>query len=551
MKINWRVPILVAAAVVISAAIAVSQGAVLGGNPWWYADVFWPNFLAFLIPSFLALGLVEVCNHFLLPGPVGEFPRKCAWWAIGMRLAFLVIVPLAMLLWGYPTDRNRIGLVETDALNATTKTWRAAQSNQPVLETWAQGSGDNTGGITVMGVVLFRLFSSDKERGLLLGLLAAAVSALTVIPTFRLANELFSERVAKVAAVIAAVYPEAVMLGSLDVQQGYLALVLGAELLAVAGLWLWKKSDDGKLGAPRPVLAAVLLVLSLVAMFLLSYQFFILSIFCGALFAVWMADPRRRFGRIVWIAAGVGLLALIVLHVLSLRDVIPSDSDYPYSQYRYLYGLAWAEYDKIAAAGGGDLFQSVLVTMDRTAAFLLAALYGLLQPVLPAAIGHRNLTAQGGSFWQALGIYRSLGWYLLLPVLIYGSLKSLRGLIARKPEVILAVLFWTIAFIGSYRAFGDQWDNPRYRLFAFVPMALLAAWAWIEWREPRDVWFLRIAIPFAVAVVGLTVWYILRDYAGVQFPVVISLAGLGALAVLAFVATLFLVRPKKTGSAAG
>jgi hypothetical protein len=76
-------------------------------------------------------------------------------------------------------------------------------------------------------------------------------------------------------------------------------------------------------------------------------------------------------------------------------------------------------------------------------------------------------------------------------------------------------------------------------------MALLAAWAWVEWREKRDVWFLRITIPFAVAVIGLTVWYLIRDYAGVKFPVVASLAGLGALAGAAFVVTLFLIRPRK------
>ena len=236
---------------------------------------------------------------------------------------------------------------------------------------------------------------------------------------------------------------------------------------------------------------------------------------------------------------------MIVLHVLNLRDVISSHSDYFYTQYHYLYGMAWTEYNKMVVAGGGDLFQTVFVTMDRTAAFLLAALYGLLQPVLPAAIGHKNQTTVGGSFWQALGIYRSLGWYLLLPLLFYGALKSLRGLFSRKPELILAVIFWAIAFIGSYRAFGDQWDNPRYQFFAFVPMALLAAWAWIEYREKKDAWFLRIAIPFAVAVIGLTVWYILRDYAGVQFPVVASFGGLGALTAVAFMATLFLVRPGK------
>lgn len=47
MKINWRIPVLAGTAVVIAAALAASQGAALGGNPWWYADVFWPNFLVF------------------------------------------------------------------------------------------------------------------------------------------------------------------------------------------------------------------------------------------------------------------------------------------------------------------------------------------------------------------------------------------------------------------------------------------------------------------------------------------------------------------------
>jgi hypothetical protein len=544
MKINWRVPVLAGAAIIISAALSASQGAALGGNPWWYADVYWPNFFVFLIPSFLTVGLVEIANRFLLRGLGGEFARKCAWLALGLRLVFLIIVPVAMLLWGYSSDRNRIGLVETDALNATTKAWQAAQSNDPVLASWRQGSGDNTGGITVMGVILFRLFSSDQKRALLLGLLACAVTSLTVVPAFRLANGLFTGRVAKAAALIAAVYPEAVMLGSLHEQQGYLALVLGVEMLAIAGLIKSKEANTGELGLPTPRMAATLLVLSLAAMFLLSSQFFILSIFCGALWAVWLSDPRRAVGRILWFAAGLGVLVLIILRVLNMADVIPSDADYLYSLYHHLYGLAWSEFDKMATAGGGDLFQSVLATMDRTGAFLLAALYGLLQPVLPAAIGHRSLTANGGGFWQALGIYRSLGWYLLLPILIYGSLKSLRGFISRKPEAALTFLFWALAIIGSYRAFGDQWDNPRYRLFAFIPMTLLAAWAWATWREKRDAWFLRIAIPFAAAVVGLTVWYILRDYAGIQFPVVISLAALGGLAVLVFALTLLFVRTK-------
>jgi len=232
-----------------------------------------------------------------------------------------------------------------------------------------------------------------------------------------------------------------------------------------------------------------------------------------------------------------------------LLDVIPSDWDFLNTQYKYIYGMAWEEFDKMAAAGGGDLFQKLLTTMERGQAFLLAAVYGIAQPVLPAAIGHRSLTAEGGGqFWQALGIFRGLGWYLLLPLLIYGTLKSLRGILSRNAETILMLIFWFAAFVGSYRAFGDQWDNPRYRLFALAPMALLAAWAWTIRREASDPWFTRIAVPFGVATAALTAWYLLRDYAMVDFPAAASIAGIGAIAVAAFFLTWLFTRRKKTVS---
>jgi uncharacterized membrane protein YraQ (UPF0718 family) len=134
---------------------------------------------------------------------------------------------------------------------------------------------------------------------------------------------------------------------------------------------------------------------------------------------------------------------------------------------------------------------------------------------------------------------------LLLPLLIYGTLKSLRGILSRNAETILMALFWFAAFVGSYRAFGDQWDNPRYRLFALMPMALLAGWAWVTQRDEADPWFRRIAIPFAVATAALTLWYLLRDYAMVDFPVIASILGIGAVTVLAFFLTWFLTRRKK------
>jgi hypothetical protein len=550
MKIRWKILILIGAALGSTAALAASQGAALGGEPWWYGDVFWPNFLVFFIPMLLGFALVEVCNRVFLSDEGTAFARKCTWWAFGLRLGFLILVPILILLWGYPSNRNLKGLVEQDAVNAVDTAWNTAQSGNTLPAAFQRGPGDNTGGITMMGTAVFRLLSPTMKRTLLLGLIAAAVTSLTVIVVYRLGRGLFSPGVGKAAALIAAIYPEAVMIGSSHQQMGYITLIFSAALLAIAGLIRKAEPLSGDAGLPIRRDAGILLVTAVILGFLVSSQFAFLGVLCGVVFALWLSDPKKRLGRIAWIGAGVVVVALIILRILGWRDLIPVKWDFLYSQYRYLYSMAWDEFDKMVQAGGGDLFQNVLATMEKGPAFLLAAFYGLIRPSLPAAIGYHNTSAQGGFFWQLLNIYRGLGWYLILPLLVYGTIKSLRGLLARKPETVFMLLFWLVAFIGAYRAFGDEWDNPRYRLFILGPMVLLAAWAWMTQREQKDPWFLRIVIPFSAATVSLTVWYLLRDYANVSFPVPASIIAIAVITAAAFALSWLLLRPKK-GAQAG
>jgi hypothetical protein len=550
MKIDRKILILIGAAVAVALGLSISQLIALSNKAWWYAEFFWPNFFTFLVPSLLAFGLVEVCNRLFLRGDGASFARKCVWLALGLRLGFLLLAPVGMMTWGYSSNHNLKGLVELDALNATDTAWKAAMADRPVFDAWRRAPGDNTGGITVLGVALFRFASPDQERTLLLGLVASAFTSLTVIAVYRLASGFFSEGGARAAALITAAFPEAVMIGSSHQQMGYAALLLAMGLLATAGLMRPDPPPADRPALPKRRDAVLLLAGSLIVLFFVSRLFFILAAAFTAMLAVWSSDPRKRTGKILWIGAGLIAGVLVLLRILGMFDVIPSGWDLLFKQYQFVYGMAWEEFDKMVAAGGGDLFQTVLMTMDRTTAFLLAAVYGIAQPVLPAAIGHRSMTAGGGGqFWQVLGIYRGLGWYLLLPALVYGALKSLRSLRARKPETILMAMFWFAALLGSYRAFGDQWDNPRYRLFALAPMALLAAWAWVTQREEGDPWFRRIVIPFAVAVVALTGWYLLRDYAMVDFPVVASILAIGAVTAVSFLLALFLVRPKRSGPA--
>jgi hypothetical protein len=542
MKREWRRRplVLLGLALLTNALIAGSQSFVLKQENWWQSNIYWPSFAAFLIPVLLAFALAEAANRFLLPGESGVFARKCVWAALALRLACLVVIPIAMLTWGYPSDENKEGLVALDAVNATQTAWEKGAKPTPLLSNWQQGRGDNTGGLTVIGATMFRLFSPDLKRSLLPGVFASAVTSLTVVAAFLLGGLFFGRKAADCAAVFVAIYPEAVLIGASLQQQGFLALLFAVELLAIARLMT--QGGDAKQEFPLPGKRASILLLigSLAGFFFVSTAFLLLAVVCGLILTVWLSDAKKRIGKVILGGAALGVVALVALRILNALDVVSGNEDILLRQYQFLFGLAWAEYDKLVAAGGGDMFQRIYTTLERPTAFLVAAGYGLVQPSLPAAIGYRNV-AGGGGFWTAINILRGLGWYIALPLAAYGTLRSLGGILRRRVETILAFLFWGIAMISSYRAFGDMWDNPRYRLFALVPMALLVAWAWRKVRESRDPWFFRIAVPFAVAALGLTVWYFIRS----AVPMAQSLVVILALTAASFIVMLFLPRRKK------
>ncbi|MCK4741074.1 MAG: hypothetical protein KAS80_02195, partial [Anaerolineales bacterium] len=134
-------------------------------------------------------------------------------------------------------------------------------------------------------------------------------------------------------------------------------------------------------------------------------------------------------------------------------------------------------------------------------------LYGLIQPFLPAA-----LIAPGAPIWRIIGIYRSLGWFLALPFLFYGTWLALRRKGWRSFESYLAVLIWLSALVSSYRAPGYQWDNPRYRAIFLVAQAALIAWTWIEVRLIESPWLKRWFVVLGVDYMLITHWYLGRYY---------------------------------------
>jgi hypothetical protein len=155
------------------------------------------------------------------------------------------------------------------------------------------------------------------------------------------------------------------------------------------------------------------------------------------------------------------------------------------------------------------------------------AVYGILQPVLPAAI-----VAPTVPIWKLIYLARASGWYVLLPAMILSFGAGAGSGLGRKRNVILwlALFTWTWILLAALRAGGDMWDNPRYRTILFVWQAILAGVVWVWWRETRSSWVVQVVACEAVFLLVFTQWYLSRYlHWGGQLPFAVMVGLIGGL----------------------
>jgi len=133
--------------------------------------------------------------------------------------------------------------------------------------------------------------------------------------------------------------------------------------------------------------------------------------------------------------------------------------------------------------------------------------FGLLQPFLPA-----SLLDPGAPIWRIIAIVRSLGWFALLPLLIYAPVLAVRRVGWRSLAAYLALLTWTAALVASYRAPGYQWDNPRYRTAYLAVAAVAAAWTWVSAGGWAGRWVRRLYAVIGLSTLVVSHWYLGRHY---------------------------------------
>jgi hypothetical protein len=442
--------------------------------------------------------------------------------ALTFALRFLVGISLYVFLpiYGHEDVDDKAGFVFTDAHRRDDQAWELASSNRFIVEAFSQKyATDQYGGLLAFSALVYRYLSPDAHRPLMLILLSAIVAALGIPFLWKAVNQVFGEKVAWASAWIFALYPESILLGASIMREPYLltfsAMALWGFVSGVRELSAPKgyaPADYASKLADSKLASRVWLALGLLGMLLVSPAVAMahLIIFAGWVF--FTKEQHTISWKAVLVFALVFFAGLFFLSASLNRSGEFNDSS-PLSVVNDWLRLAvnWNVYNIYRDSGW---VQELFRKMPEWLRLPFVAVYGILQPVFPAA-----LIAPTVPLWKIIYILRALGWYVMLPALIlsFGAgsgfgLEKKRVERSRNIILWLALLAWTWILLAALRGGGDQWDNPRYRAILFMWQAILAGVVWVWWRETRSVWFARVFACEAAFLLVFTQWYASRYY---------------------------------------
>ncbi len=418
--------------------------------------------------------------------------------ALAFALRFLggVTTYFVLPLNGYPDDEDdRAGFVYTDAHRRDSQAWELAASEKNLLSAFNRSYAyDQYGGLLALSAFLYRALSPDAHRPLLLVLFSAFMAAVGLPFLWKAASAQWGEKTALAAGWIYALYPESVLLGGSAMREPY--------LMAFSAIAFW-----GFLRLlAREKNSLFWLALGLAGMLLISP---IAALAALVTFGGWICFARVEKSLPLW---GVALAALIfILGLFLLSAALNRSGDFDSTSPLHVIGgwLKFAvQWDVYQLERGSGWVQKLFDEMPQWLRLPFVMIYGVFQPVLPAA-----LVEPTTFLWRVIGIARALGWYALLPILVFALVAAWNMPPAeRKLWLWMSAAVWAWILFTSLRGGGDQWDNPRYRAILFFWQALLVGRVWAWQREARSPWLFRIVLMEVVFLLFFGQWYANRYY---------------------------------------
>ncbi len=463
-----------------STLLAVGAGAVLGLG---MALAEPREFSAAAISAYGSLAAIVLLAGWLIWKKMGADP-KLGWMALAafaLRLGLGIALSLLLPVIGSGNPAHTAGYIFKDAFERDSQAWMLAYSGNSLFSAF-KGifSGDQYGGMLFLSAGIYRIFSPELHRPWLILLVTASTYAVGVIFLYKTLAARFGEKAASLASWIYVLYPETILLGASQMRDPIL-IGLTAMMFYLVEFWRtlrWKAA----------VWLAVLMALTVIFSYLVALA-------AAAILAVWwwidysdaLSDRRRRL-------MGWAFLALLgIAGVTIISDMMQE----------------YATWDISGTIRNSGWIEALFETLPESLQTPFIVIYGLLQPVLPAALFDPSIPIS-----TAQTTAKALGWYLILPVLFYAPIALWKSPSGLKRRLLTATLIFIAAWavISSLRAGGDIWDNPRYRSLMIPWIALIAAWGWNYAREHHDRWLLRWYLVFGVFVIVFSNWYLYRNY---------------------------------------
>jgi len=490
-----------------------------------------PKDLLWTIPASLLLGawLASVQDgkwwvgwlgfFVLLLGGSSALVAATRWASAGKTLAWIVALAfilrfaggvatyLILPIHGYMDEDDQAGYVFTDAHRRDSQAWELASSERPIMDAFSENFAyDQYGGLLGFSALIYRYFSPDAHRLLMLVFLSAFIAALGVPFLWKAVEKTFGEKVAWATAWIFALYPESVLLGGSAMREPYM---ITFSAMVFWGFVEWRASgldtpEKNRLLDPR-YNAWLWLGIGLLGMILVSPS---VALFTLVIFAGWVFFSRER-AQISWKA--VLIFAIIFVAGLfflsaSLNRSGEFDSTSPLHVINDWLKLA-VKWDAYQLGRESGWVQKLFEEMPSWMRLPFVMVYGVLRPVLPATLIDPTLAT-----WKVISVLRGLGWYTLLPMLVLSFIAGSSPGLEKKRSLWMwiSLLAWTWILLASLRGGGDDWDNPRYRTLLFMWQALMGGYVWVWWRETRNPWFVRVLACEVVFLLVFTQWYASR-----------------------------------------
>jgi hypothetical protein len=293
-----------------------------------------------------------------------------------------------------------------------------------------------------------------------------------------------------------ALFPEAVLLGSSQMREGYL---LTFAAMAVYGLTRFRETKrwQSLAWAAIPLAAGFLFIPPLTMMIIAAL------VILGLALDGWRVVRNWK----LWIGL-IGILILIMILIFVFWERIaggmPIEYDSPFVALRRWIFFS-AEWQRDLTASSSGWVQKILETTPDWLHMPLLIGYGISRPLLPSA-----LLAWSTPLWRFVGIWRAIGWTLTLPILVFAPIQILRVKEKRSLLAGITLVVWAMIFIAAFWGGADQWDNPRYRVATSFLQMIMASWVIVTQLRQPSPWMKRIMGGMFAIVFWLGLWYLRR-----------------------------------------